>query len=49
MNIYDSKARHAYDVETTVGCIRVEANSRSIAATKARKAGYTVLSVNMVG
>lgn len=47
---YDDSARHAYDVQVTGGrTIRVEANNRSSASARARKAGHEVMSVNMVG
>ena len=48
-----SSACHKYEIEATLngvnGEVCVDANTRSQAAAIARKAGYTVRSVNMVG
>lgn len=45
---------HAYDVEVmdnffVKSLLRVEARNRDSAASKARKRGYVVCSVNMIG
>ena len=42
-------AKHLYEVEVKGGSIDVEANTRTEAAARARKAGYEVKSVNMIG
>jgi hypothetical protein len=54
--IISSKAKHAYDVQVKAvwapgrsALLRVEANSRTQASFLARKAGWEVMSVNMVG
>lgn len=48
--IYTPKAQHLYNIGTAGGhYIEVEANNRTSAAAKARKAGYSVHWVNMVG
>lgn len=41
--------RHLYEIGTDKGRIQVEANTRAQAANIARKAGYQVRDVNMVG
>jgi len=41
--------RHLYEIGTDKGRILVEANTRSQAANIARKDGYQVHDVNMVG
>jgi len=43
MTIYE------YEIETNKGCVFFEGVTRTQAADKARKAGYEVYSVNMVG
>jgi hypothetical protein len=40
---------HAYEINTSNGKIEVHANTRSQAASIAKKAGYNVRDVNMVG
>ena len=41
--------RHLYEIGTDKGRIEVEANTREQAANIARKGGYQVRDVNMVG
>jgi len=54
--ILQPNAKHAYDVQVKAvwmpggsGLLRVEANNRTQASSLARKAGWEVMSVNMVG
>ena len=49
-SIYKAGTTHSYDIEVSYDTfITVHANSRTQAAAIARKAGYEVRSVNMVG
>jgi hypothetical protein len=45
----DVKAAHLYEISTDKGRIQVDARNRNQAANIARKAGYDVRDVNMVG
>ena len=47
--IGNRNAAHLYEIETTVGKIEVDANTAAQAGKIARDAGYTVMSVNMIG
>jgi hypothetical protein len=48
--ITDAKAKHSYAIEYAPGqSVRVDANTRAQAASRAKKAGLTVRSVNMLG
>lgn len=47
--IEDKNAKHSYEVEVKGGYVKVDANTRTQAAKRAEKAGYTVRSVNLVG
>lgn len=54
LRVRAARASHAYDVEVArvdgdVTTLRVTAYTRASAASIARKAGYTVRSVNMIG
>ncbi len=40
---------HLYELGTDKGMVQVEANTRASAAAKAKRAGYVVRDVNMVG
>lgn len=42
-------ARHLYEIGTDKGKIEVHAGTRTAAATIAKRAGYVVRDVNMVG
>lgn len=42
-------SRHLYELGTDKGTVEIEANTRTSAAAKAKKAGYVVHDVNMVG
>jgi hypothetical protein len=47
----DPKAKHSYEIQIAKPyvTIKVDANNRSQAARIAAKAGYPILSVNMIG
>jgi hypothetical protein len=49
VRIVKANTKHLYEIQVPGGYIQVEANNRTQAASIARKAGYEVLSVNMVG
>lgn len=47
----NKNAKHRYEIQITAryDVVVVDANNRTQAATIAKKAGYNVMSVNMVG
>ncbi len=49
VRINTPNTKHLYEIGTDKGRIEVEANTRTQAANIARKAGYQVRDVNMVG
>lgn len=49
VTIVKPNAKHMYEIETKGGFVQVEANTSSQAVAIAKRNGYEVRSVNMVG
>lgn len=49
IRIGNKTAKHLYEIGTQHGRIAVDANTRAQAASIAKKAGYEIHDVNMVG